>query len=324
MENLAAKVKDIWEENKIEFEDRLDDWLKRLEEGEKLIRQARSQFHQWDPLKVYVSVTRAKSKRRAVFSLRFFGQEVAELVVKDQSVVLKLTKRHRQNNMKWFQCTLDAGHYDWDGREAKKFRSYFKEKAFSSKREPKVRSPEHRVESKFIQEMLKGSGKFGVPGLKIQPVTIAGCPLQLPVPISASGKELKEGDGHIDILARHRGKDGKTRLSVWELKRAGAYDHPASQAYIYAFTLLQILRHPKNGPKWYRLFGYKSPIPKRIEIEAVVGITRNQERKFNKEKAEIEKNSPFEIAGDTFRMYAAYYEEKSDSIKFGQDPFREE
>ena len=60
MKNLAVQIKDIWEDNKTEFEERLDDWLKRLEEGEMRILQAKKQFHQWDPIRVYVSVTRAK------------------------------------------------------------------------------------------------------------------------------------------------------------------------------------------------------------------------------------------------------------------------
>lgn len=326
MNNLAAEIKKLSNERKSAFEERLDKWLKQLEEGEELVRQARRQFHQWDPLKVYVSVGNAKSKSRVRFSLRFFGQEVGELLVKAEKVTLKLNKSHCEKNEKWFGCPLQQkdGNYPWNGEEARRFRGYFKKTAVSSKGEPEVGIPEHRIESKFIQEMLKGSGKFGVPGLEIRPVTIAGCPLQLPVPISASGKEAKEGNGHIDILARHRGKDNKTRLSVWELKRPGAYGHAASQAYIYAFTLLQILRDSSNGKRWYSLFGYKGPIPKRLEIEAVVAITSDQERKFNEEKAEIEKNSPFEIAGDSIKLYAAYYEEKCASIKFERDPFREE
>jgi len=100
VEDIAAQINNMWKSNNPDFEQTLDDWLRRLKEGEKLIRQARSQFHQWDPLRVYVSVTKAKS---SLFSLRFFGQEVAELVVKDRNVTLKLRKQHNKNNMKWFE-----------------------------------------------------------------------------------------------------------------------------------------------------------------------------------------------------------------------------
>jgi len=318
VDNLAVEIKNIWEKNKAEFEERLDDWLKRLEEGEKLIRKDRKQFHQWDPLRVYVSVTKAKS---SLFSLRFFGQEVAELFEKDGKVItlrLNKRKRHSENNSKYFRCTLKNGDYDWRGQEAREFRSHFGKKAISSKGKPKVGVPEHRIESKFIQEMLGPSGKFGVPNLKIRPVTIAGCPLQFPTPISASKGRPKKGYGNIDILARHLG-----RLSVWELKKPNTYNHAASQAYIYALTLLYILRHTKNGARWYRLFGYERQLPKRLVIEAVVGITRDKERSFNNEKGKLERNTPFEIGSDRIALYTAYYQEGTHSITLEEDPFRE-
>jgi len=322
--NLAVETKKKWEEHKTKFEKELDDWLQALEQGKKIIIQARKQFHQWNPLRVYVSVTKVrKSKSRVLFSLRFFGQEVAELFVKNGKVTLKLTKRHSENNKKYFEYPPKVGYFEWNGQEAREFRSFFKKKSLSSNSEPEVRSIEHRVESKFIQEMLKGSGKFGVSGLEIQPVTIAGCPLQFPVPISASTGRPNKGYGNIDILARRRGKNKKTRLSVWELKKPHTYNHPASQAYIYALTLIHILRHTKNGSRWYKLFGFKSPIPKSLEIEAVVAITEDQKKKCENEKDKLKRNTSFDIDGDSIKLYAAYYKEESQSIKFKDDPFRE-
>jgi len=327
VKDLAAQIKDIWENNKTEFEQCLSNWLQRLEEGEKLMSQTRRQFHQWEPLRVYISVTRAKSN---LFSLRFFGQEVAELFVRDKNVALRLSKRHNKNNVTRFGCTLSSGDYDWRGHEAKKFRAYFKRLNVSSKGKPEVRSVEHRVESKFIQEMLKSSGKFDLSYLKIQPVTIPrsrkagkGCPLQFPVPISASTGQPMKSKGNIDILARHLGRNNKTRLSVWELKGPNTYAHAASQACIYAFTLLHILRDTKKGADWYKLFGYKSSMPKRLEIEAVVAITSNQEKKFIKEKVELQRSTSFEIGGDSIKLYVAYYKEEAQSIKLEQDPFME-
>jgi len=323
MEDLAEQIKNMWEVNKTEFEERLNDWLKALEDGQKFIRQARKQFHQWDPLIIYVSVAKAKSNSRLLFSLRFFGQEVAELFVKDKKVTMRLKKRHSVKNKEWFGCTLKDGDYEWNGHEGKEFRLYFKEKACSSKGKPKVRSIEHRIESKIISEMLKPSGKFGLSDLKIRPITIGGCPLQFPVPISASKREPEKSKGNIDILARHLGKNNKTRISVWELKKPNTYNNAASQAYVYAFTLLQVLRHTKNASRWYKIFGYKSPIPKPIEIEAVVAITSDQRQKFNREKTKLEKDTSFEIDGDSIKLYAAYYMEESQSIKFERNPFRE-
>lgn len=325
MKDLALQTRKKWEENNTQLEKELDSWLRALEQGKEIIKQARKQFHQWNPLRVYVSVTKVRSsKSRVLFSLRFFGQEVAELVVKTGEVKLRLIKRHSKQNIECFNRPPMVGDFEWNGQVAREFRSYFKKKAQSSSGKPEeVRSIEHRVESKFIKEMIKGSGKFGVAGLEIQPVTIAGCPLQFPVPISAStGMPNNKGYGNIDILARHRGNDNRTRLSVWELKKPNTYNHPASQAYIYAITLLHILRHTKNGSRWYALFGCKRPIPKSLEIEAVVAITEDKQKRFNKEKAVLQKDTSFDIDGDRIRLYVAYYEEKAQSITFKHDPFR--
>ena len=158
MKDIATQIKDMWESNKAEFEQSLSDWLRRLKEGEKLIRQARSQFHQWDPLRVYVSVTKAKS---SLFSLRFFGQEVAELVAKDRNVTLTLSKQHNKNNVKWFGSELDNGDYSWSGQEAREFREHFKMLDLSERGRPPIKMIEHRIESKLIQEMLGPSGNFG-------------------------------------------------------------------------------------------------------------------------------------------------------------------
>ncbi|MGY5881924.1 MAG: hypothetical protein RTV31_16880 [Candidatus Thorarchaeota archaeon] len=320
MEDLAAQVNDMWNSNKADFERSLDGWFRKLKEGEKLIRQTRSQFHQWDPLRVYVSVTKAKS---SVFSLRFFGQEVAELVVKDRNVTLRLSEQHHENNMKWFESTLNYGDYDWRGDEAKEFREHFVRLALSEQGRPRIKVTEHRIESKFIKEMLGPSGKFGLPNLKIQPITIGRCPLQFPVPISASTGQPKKSKGNIDILARHLARNNKTKLSVWELKGPNKYAAAAFQACIYAFTLRHILRHTKKGPEWYKLFGYSSSMPKRLEIEAVVAITNDQRNKFLKEKNELQRSTSFEIGGDSIELYAAYYREEAQSIRLEQDPFKE-
>ena len=318
MEDLAAQTKKVWEDNKLEFENSLDDWLQRLQEGEKIIRQKRKQFRQWNPLRFYVSVTKVKS---SIFSLRFSGKDVAELFVKDEKVILRLKKGYIERNRKSFGATLENGDYKWKGKKAREFRAYFKNLALSEK----GKVTEHGIESKFIQEMFKTTRKrkFGGTLSNIRPVTIGGCPLQFPVPISANTGQPKSKKGNIDILARHLGKNNKTRLSVWELKKPETYRHAASQAYIYAFTLLQILRHTKNASSWYKLFGYRSPIPRPLEIEAVVAITSDQENKFNREKIELKKNTSFKIGGDSIKLYAAYYIEESQSIVFERNPYRE-
>ncbi len=319
--NIVSEVENLWNDKKDEIKKKLDGWLNACKKGKDKIRKAKKQFHQWHPLRVYVSVGKAKSNT-AVFSLRFFGQEVAELVVEaNNEVKLRLSKNHREKNHEYFKSlTLKQDEYSWNGEEAKMFRKFFKDLAANSGEKPETRSDEHRIESKFIEEMLKGRGKFGRPDLEIQPVTLGGCPLQFPVPFSANTGRPVAKTGHIDILARRKGKDNKVRLSVWELKKPKAYGKAAAQAYIYALQLLYILRSEREN-EWYKLFGFNRSVPKSLEIEAVVAITGDQRKRFDSEKEKFWKN---EINGDIIKLYAVYYreDEESEAIILDENSFQ--
>ena len=318
--NLIRSIEELWNgEQKDEVRKKLDGWLRACIEGKDKIQKAKKQFHQWYPLRVYVSVGKTKSN----FSLRFFGQEVAELVVKaNNEVKIRLSK----NNQKYFEnMTLKEGEYSWNNAEAKMFRKFFKDLADNSREKPNLRSEEHRIESKFIDEMLKGKGKFGLTDFEIQPVMLGGCPLQFPVPFSANTGKVKKGPGHIDILARHKGRDNKVRLSIWELKRPKEYGHASYQAYIYAVQLLKILRS-ENGKEWYRVFGFNGVLPKSLEVEVVVAMDHKHKDKhkdrFNEDEKKLGKNN--KINGDVIKLYPAYYEDTNGGIRLVEDSFQED
>ncbi len=313
-ENEINQIEMLWKNP--EVEKKLDGWLSALKEGQEKIIKAKRLFHQWNPLRIYVSVSKAKAKNLVTFSVRFFGQEVAELLVKDK-VTLRLRDKHIINNKRYFKsCPLEKGNYQWDHEDAKEFRKFFKNLPGQFKES--LRSKEHRIESKFIEEMLKGGGKFGRFDLNIQPVMIGSCPLQFPVPFSANTGKPKPNSGHIDILARRRGRDRKHRLSVWELKKPGTYKSAASQSCLYAIQLLKILRS-KNGSAWYKIFGFeRGNVPKHLEIEAVVAISHDQKESFNKEKNWF---GNIKINGDIVRLYAAFYEENAGRIAIVEHTF---
>ena len=322
--DLSEEINKIWQANNSNFEKRLSNWLDALNHGNISLNLEKKRFYRRKPLEVYVSVTMAGSRDKALFSLRFFGQEVAHLIVdKNKDVYLQL-KKHKVKNEEWFDLSLADGDYPWRGKEAQLLRRHFKKLALSMKDMPEVGIPEHRIESKFLVEMCKGAGKFGLDSLRIKPVLIAKkFPLQMPLPISASTGFPEVGDGHIDILARHsRSKNNKpTFLSVWELKKPDAYRHAASQAYIYSVVLLKMLRYSKRADEWYKLFGFNSLIPASLEIEAVVAISRSKEKSFKKESTLLKNNSPMKIGNDFIKLCVAYYKEKSGIIILENDPF---
>ncbi len=334
MRNLAEEVFKIWQENRMDFDSKLRRWLRLWERGTQKIIEANLTYRQWHSFRLYTAVANAE---KGVFSLRFCGQEVGYIVIdRDGKKFLKLNDTHVKNNRKYFDRRLPGkGMYEWTGSsEAKEFISMF-EKNYTMYKS-RVRQKEHVIESMFIDEMFKRSPKFGKVRLDIHPVTIGsvdgegGLPLQVPVPITASDGKPKAGKGNIDILSRRKGKDGKTRLCVWELKGPEAkYDRVASQAAIYALTFICILHHTdkeiSNG--WYKILGFKGKIPKKLEIEAVVAVDPKNKKNLegeDGEKQKLKEVGSLELNGDIVKLYAAYYTEKSDSITFDDNPFPEE
>jgi hypothetical protein len=97
--------------------------------------------------------------------MRFYGQEVANLIVKNKNVLLRL-RGHARKNERWFRIGTKDGDYPWRSEVAKDFRANFKKFANKQKGFPKVKSPEHRVETKFISEMCKGAGNSVFLGFK--------------------------------------------------------------------------------------------------------------------------------------------------------------
>jgi hypothetical protein len=173
------------------------------------------------------------------------------------------------------------------------------------------RIPEHLLESLYIEEMESGSHDLFDHRIgPIQPIRIAKCPLQLPLPLSASKGYPEFRTGHVDILARRGLGRGRVKLSVWELKSPRALSHAAEQAYIYALTLRHVLRS-EQGPKWYVLCEFRSPIPTELEIEAVVAISKDKEKQFREQFENMAKANRFRFGRDRISFFLALYDESN-------------
>lgn len=124
--------------------------------------------------------------------------------------------------------------------------------------------PEAEVESALIFKMKQPGGEWRG---EQQPVCLAGLPFQLPLPVSASGADLKVGNGHIDVLAR-LGRGGRG-LRVYKLKApkadaSGALD----QAVAYVAALKFVLAQKVAAEAWWRLIGFSSPPRRKPAFEA--------------------------------------------------------
>ena len=290
----------------------VEGWAADLEKKLSRFAEASKQFKVTSPLDVYLTVSRAKQST-ARFSLRFLGQEVAELVVK-KDVSLAISRRLAETNNKYFEIA-EQGVFPWSSARGIAFRKHFKaiDQKFT-----KVGVLEHRIEAEFLKQMARGErGKFGGTLAGIQPVSLAGCRFQFPIPISASTGKPKSSRGNIDILAR-RGSGRGTRLSVWELKAPDAMASSIEQAYIYAVTLLKMLRLP-SGPFWYQhVFGFKGDIPKKLTVESVVAVcfsSENKKKKFEAKFNAFRQSAELCVGEDAIKLCFAYYDYKPSSLK---------
>jgi len=284
-------------------------WAKKLKDYEDTVRESAKKFHEWHPLHVYLSVTRAMNASIS-FSLRYQGQEVASLSVNGDDVHLVISSKTAENNKKYFGIINKPGEFLWRGKDAAEFRKQFKN---PNRLNGKGRVPEHRVESEFLKQMADDtSGKFAGTLKNIQPVLWAGCPFQFPLPISGNTGVPKPGKGNIDILAR-RGTGKGTRISIWELKKPGTSAHAIEQAYIYSVTLIKMLRSKTWGDFWYNnVIGFKGKVPDKLSIESVVAVSIKSERNqsaFTAKLQEFKAKNSLNVGNDSIKLFVAHYQE---------------
>jgi len=286
--NIKSEIDQLWRKNDDgkNLETNCKNWASIIIDGIDDLEVARKSFYQPEPLRAYTCIADLK---KAIFSLRFKGQTVGYLK-NDRFGVLKLhiDSKLKKANSDYFGYKIDSDESSWNWRNdvvAKEFRAYFKDKykisdgiSFLPRGSTKTAS-EHNVESLILKEMQRtDSGKFGGTCLYIQPVMVAGCPLQCPLPISSSKGKIRPNKGNIDILARTKNRN----LSVWELKKPmeDLKSLAHIQVFAYAYTLLKMLRS-ESGSAWYKIFGFNSDnVPSSLTIEAVpVFSVANEEKK---------------------------------------------
>jgi hypothetical protein len=243
---------------------KLASWLKHANTTKEFIRSHQKDFHEWAPLKFYVTLG-----KRNFFSIRYKGQEVAYLIFSAEGEPrVKIINKN----------VFEPHEFNWRGKDGTHFRKHFKGKDY------KVHSPEHLIESELISSLINSQKPSNSPLRNRTAVTLGDFPLQFPVPFSASKGTIGETTGHVDILGRKR----PGVLSVWELKSPSVYKGAGRQAYIYALQVYSIINDPSIGKDWLELFGFsrKSKTPK---VEIVIGVSEKFKEQVKKEISTLKK-----------------------------------
>lgn len=290
-----------------EWKDRYAEYARLLLKNAKAVIAKKKLFNQFAPLFLYMNISNAKGS--GIFSLRYAGQEVAELKVVDEDVRIN-TKKYDERNKRDFDCDVTLDNVIWNSIQASKFRRHFLDKPVRTKNSKKG-NEEHRCESMLLEEFSKRQSK-GKLLLGIQPVRLFDgiTRFQMPTPLTASGNKIKysgKSGGGVDILCR-MGVGIKTKLCVMEVKDETLAKEPPSkaikQAVAYAVFIRELLRS-KSGNDWYKIFGFNRSVPDKLEIVASIAMPFNKALGSNFEKEEILLGD-----GDKLILHSVYFIEK--------------
>lgn len=312
LENTVKEVISIWKKNEEDIEKRIFNWIKSIEENKDKFIKARKTFQGCKPLMVYTNISTVGKGNQIKFYLRFHGQNVAEIRVKNNVPYLIVNKEIASRN--YFKMNQEFKK-QWKSKEATTFRKKFLSLEKTPKECAKIHSLEHQVETNLIQGMKCVGKKSGQKGeiLNYRPVLLFELPFQMPMPISGSSSEPKYSNGHIDILAR-TGKGKGVKLSVWELKKHGirhdAFKDAMQQAVIYATSLVLMLCS-EDGKKWYKFLGFSKGIPENLRVEAVVVVSEKQQADFKQQAEEFVNKKELQIDDKGIIIpRVAYYNDK--------------
>lgn len=298
-----------WEKT---FDKRADEILKDKEIKEKLSKQ----FHKAEPFTYYEPISSIQKGKSLKVSVRYLGQEVAEITVpynnEESKNITISTKKYDKTNKSDFECNIKLDNVSWRyDNSAKKFRKYFKER--ESKRDNTNKgNEEHRIESLLLTDFLKTKSDDKLL-CGIQPVTFASYRFPMTTAITASKTiqlGAKDGScgGGIDILARTKGK----KITVIELKDENNDNEPVDkvleQATAYATFLIHLLRS-KSGQKWYEIFGFKGELPKKITVRVCSAMPIKKDGCY-------EEFESFKLlcGNDVLEYYWMYFKEENKEI----------
>lgn len=310
MKDFIEQVKELLQNS--EWIKRFDNYADAILDNLSVIEKHKKLFHEWAPLHLYMNITEAKSNM--LFSLRYLGQDVAKIKVKNEKVTIS-TKKFERNNERDFGCSIILDDVEWKSVDASNFRKYFVKNLGRTGNSGKG-NEEHRIESLLLTEFSKkiGSNKLI---RNIQPVKLGGIArFQMSTPLGASNiKKLKYSNSHgggIDILSRI-GVGKATKLCIMEVKdENNTKETPTKaiqQGLAYAVFIRELLRS-ESGDKWWQLFGFSGQLPTKLDlyVTCVMPYVENVNNSFAN-KVLSTKN------GDNFHLHYLYFKENNNALE---------
>lgn len=243
-----------------------------------------------DPLYCYTSIGAIKGDRGFDFDLRYLGQSVGTITVKNGTPLLTVDAKKAADSQEFFG--YDVGKIsgeDWNtGAQARAFKAYYK--SLTDQADMFPRQKEHMVESALFTELGKEQGD--AKALKgIQPITcVDGVRLHMKTALFAS-RSIREdptlskdgGGGEIDVFCRRR-SGNRSRLTVIEVKdenkKSETFHLAIKQAIAYAVFVRELARS-QSGRDWMDLWGLgNQPWENGFTINAVAAMPKGATSQF--------------------------------------------
>lgn len=290
-QQFANETSKLLDKQEQEWIDRYSGYYNGIEENKEYVEAVCKCFRPKAPITKYLSIGRVKDVGlRVDIDLRFMGCSIAEITVKPDKKLKERAENKeniseavheytrvtfKENALKNIKDRLPKdmrdefdekirklnlldeeknGKWEWNSSELKKFRRFMKSI------QNDVEFNEHMVETLFLRELNKRSGK-GKYLKYIQPCKICGQYYQFVTPLAASDAKnenlnLSRKGGGIDILARKK-RGNESRLCVIELKDKYEKSEPPAkaikQAIAYAVFIIKLIRCSEaQGALWYK------------------------------------------------------------------------
>jgi len=316
IENCEATIAKVQEElRNNEWKGKYENYAKDIALNLEMIKKKKKQFHQWEPINLYMNITQAKGSTN--FSLRYLGQNIAALNVKNNEVFISTEKSTLQNK-KNFGIDTVLKNVEWSSKEAANFRKKFQKKP--KRMDHGKKNNEHRIENVLLKEFAKKSASTKQI-TNIQPVKLADTAyFQMPTALRASKQNkinFAEKGGGIDILARIK-KGSKSTLCIMEVKDENKPNEPATkaiqQALAYATFIRELLRSD-GGKTWWKLFGFNGALPQKLNLIVAVAMPDGDKQEMFSEGIE------FIIENDKLILHQLYFKTEGDKLKIVKHTF---
>ena len=264
--------------------------------------EARKAYREFPPLHSYLTIGKV-DKNQKKFDLRYLGQSVGTIVVKDGMAKLHVSKTQADNSKIYFGYELGAfGGVDWSKDEkATMFRRFFRTEIKGLPRQK-----EHMYESALFSEIGKKSS-INKTLKNIQTVDFANSRIHMKTAVRASdsGKkgamELSDTGGEIDLFCRRSIKAGRgeSRLVVIEIKdenkKSESFDKAMKQAISYAVFIRELI-YSKSGDDWMKLWGMQNQKKRGFTIDCVVAMPQGETvPSYAGEKIELDNGDHLEL-----------------------------